>query len=361
MNDPAIKQKILAVDDTPENLDVIKGILQSEYTLLLAVNGPLALKIAKAQKPDLILLDIMMPEIDGYEVLARLKQDDETKDIPVIFITAKSEVADEVKGFEIGCVDYITKPISPPILEARVKNHLALKRQNEILKENVTLREDVDRITRHDLKTPLNAIINYPKLMKKENLTEKQVQQLEKISTAGHKLLNMINLSLDLYKMEQGSYQFTPAPVNIILVLDDIFQDNGLYIKTRRITIDVLNNGAPVGEDEVFEVPGEKLLLYSMLANLLKNSLEASPRKETITISLEEASAPVIHIHNQGGVPEELQDTFFDKYATSGKKTGTGLGTYSAKLIMDTHSGSISMASSQEKGTTISMEFLANQ
>jgi len=357
MTKPDEKQKILAVDDTPENLDVVKGILQSDYTLLLAVNGTLALKIAKAQKPDLILLDIMMPKIDGYEVLERLKQDDETKEIPVIFLTAKAEIEDEVKGFGLGCVDYITKPISPPILVARVKTHLALKRQNEILKENVKLREDVDCITRHDLKTPLNAIINYPKLINKDNLTEKQISQLDKIGAAGYKLLNMINLSLDLFKMEQGTYQFDPVPVNILSILDDIVQDNRMSILSKKANLEISINGNPVSEDSIFEIPGEKLLFYSMLANLIKNSLEASPRKETISIQLTDEDDFVISIQNKGTVPQDIHSNFFEKYATSGKSGGTGLGTYSAKLITETQGGLISMDSSEKKGTTIKIAF----
>ncbi len=236
-----------------------------------------------------------------------------------------------------------------------------LELQNEILKENMKLKEDVDRITRHDLKTPLNAVINYPKLINKDNLTEKQVAQLNKISASGYKLLNMINLSLDLFKMEQGTYQCSPVPVNILNVLDDIFQENRLYIKSRRISFDIRVNGSGVSEKDVFLVQGEQLLLYSMLANLMKNALEASPRKETIVIDMKESPASKIAISNQGVVPEDMRDDFFKKYATSGKKGGSGLGTYSAKLIMDTHGGTISMQSSKKTGTTLSVVFPKNE
>ncbi len=360
--------KILVVDDTLENRNVLRGLLESHATVYLAKNGVQAIKLAQKRVPDLILLDIMMPEMDGYEACQKLKADDITEDIPIIFITAKTEIEDEIKCFELGGADFITKPISPPVVMARIEAQLAVQREKELLKrekdlleENMKLKEDVERITRHDLKTPLNAIINYPKLMNKENLTEKQVGQLEKIGAAGHKLLNMINLSLDLYKMEQGTYEFTPVPVDILSTLDDILQDNHLLIKSRRVIMSISLNGKPVDKDAVFEVAGEKLLVYSMMANIIKNSLEASPRKETISISLVETPVPTIHIHNQGSVPEDIRDNFFEKYTTSGKKTGTGLGTYSAKLIMDTHGGSISMDPSVEKGTTISMKFEENK
>jgi len=121
------KATVLAVDDTPENLDVVKGILANDYHIKVAVNGHIALKIAQSQSPDLILLDIMMPDIDGYEVCRQLKADPATRGIPVIFLTAKGETADEAEGFALGAADYILKPVNPPLLRARVKTHLALK------------------------------------------------------------------------------------------------------------------------------------------------------------------------------------------------------------------------------------------
>jgi len=121
------KFTILAVDDTPENLDVVKGILSADYIVKAATSGPMALKIAEKQSPDLILLDIMMPDMDGYEVCRRLKDNELTKDVPIIFLTAMDQTTDEAQGFELGAADYMTKPVNPPILKARVATHLALK------------------------------------------------------------------------------------------------------------------------------------------------------------------------------------------------------------------------------------------
>lgn len=141
------KQTILAVDDTLANIDVVKGVLAQDYLVQAALNGKMALKIIEKQKPDLILLDIMMPDMDGYEVCTLLKSQEETRNIPIIFLTAKAQEDDETKGLSLGAVDYITKPISPPILKERVKNHLMLQaskklleRQNEILEERVIQR-----------------------------------------------------------------------------------------------------------------------------------------------------------------------------------------------------------------------------
>jgi len=138
---------VLVVDDEPNNLQLMRQILGDRYRLAFAPSGPAALGIVPKVRPDLILLDIMMPEMDGYEVCRRLKADPGTRDIPVIFVTAKSEESDETTGFAIGAVDYITKPVRPLIVQARVRNHLdlkeakeCLKRQNEILEERVTER-----------------------------------------------------------------------------------------------------------------------------------------------------------------------------------------------------------------------------
>ena len=122
---------ILAVDDTPENLDVVKGILAPENIVRVAINGMVALKIAQKQSPDLILLDINMPGMDGYQVCSELKSDENTAQIPVIFLTAELDEASKLKGYELGAVDYITKPINPDILRKSVRSQLGDK-QSEL-------------------------------------------------------------------------------------------------------------------------------------------------------------------------------------------------------------------------------------
>ncbi|MEZ9236909.1 MULTISPECIES: HD-GYP domain-containing protein [Shewanella] len=127
------KQTILVVDDTPANIDVLAGVLKADYHIKIAKNGEQALKIARAIPLDLILLDIMMPGIDGYEVCQELKADERTHHIPVIFVTAKISADDEIKGLNIGAADYITKPFNPPIVQRRVQTQLALTDQNRML------------------------------------------------------------------------------------------------------------------------------------------------------------------------------------------------------------------------------------
>lgn len=139
-NIDADKQAILIVDDMPINIQVLARPLKSDYNIKIATNGEMALKIAASRNPpDLILLDIIMPEMDGYEVCKRLKRDPRTQNIPVIFITAKSDVEDETRGLELGAVDYITKPFQIPIVKARVKTQINLKRKSDLLESLAAL------------------------------------------------------------------------------------------------------------------------------------------------------------------------------------------------------------------------------
>jgi len=131
MNNSNNKLVVLTVDDTPMNLDLLQGILSSDYEVKAAINGHIALKIAENLSPDIILLDIMMPEMDGYEVCRKLKANPKTARIPVIFVTAMLAAEDEQKGFHVGAVDYITKPVNPVIVKSRVKTHLALANQQK--------------------------------------------------------------------------------------------------------------------------------------------------------------------------------------------------------------------------------------
>ena len=156
------KKVILAVDDAPENLDVVKGILTPTHVVRAAVNGKMALKVIEKQKPDLILLDILMPEMDGYEVCRTLKEDPETHDIPIIFLTAQDQTTDEAKGFGLGAADYIHKPFSPSILKARVETHLALQDQNAVLRD---ARDKVEEQVRERTGQLVNAQARIEKLV----------------------------------------------------------------------------------------------------------------------------------------------------------------------------------------------------
>jgi cyclic di-GMP phosphodiesterase len=156
------RQTILVVDDTPDNLDILSGILREDYKVKAALNGERALKIANADlKPDMILLDIMMPDMDGYEVCRQLKSNPATHKIPIIFITAKNQEEDERKGFELGAVDFISKPISPSIVKMRVSTQLALYDQNRALEDQVQQRTQQLHTTRLEIIRRLGRAAEY--------------------------------------------------------------------------------------------------------------------------------------------------------------------------------------------------------
>jgi len=188
------KQTILLVDDTPENIDVLSGVLRDDYKLKVALDGKKALKIAFGKsKPDMILLDVMMPEIDGYEVCRRLKQEPSTASIPVIFITAKSQEGDEKLGLDLGAVDYITKPISAPIVLARVKTQLALYDQNRILELKVKERTLELEKTRFEIIRRLGRAAEF-----KDNETGLHVIRMSHYSRLIAQALNMGETWVDL-------------------------------------------------------------------------------------------------------------------------------------------------------------------
>lgn len=220
-----------------------------------------------------------------------------------------------------------------------------------------SLREEMERITRHDLKTPLAGFISVPQvLLMSDNLTDEQRELVEDIMDSGRRMLRLINTSLDLYKLERGTYELQPTRVDLLQTAASIRHELRHLCGDRHKQIVVRVDGATQSREDEFIVHGEELLLYSMLANLMKNAVEASPSGATVIMNLvHEDDYRRIDIHNQGTVPEDIRDSFFDKLSTSGKTGGTGLGTYSAKLLAEAHGGSISMRTSEAEGTTVSV------
>ncbi len=222
-------------------------------------------------------------------------------------------------------------------------------------KKLAQLREDVDRMTRHDLKAPLVGVINLPDILLQDpSLAPRHRELVSLIKDSGLKMLKMINLSLDLYRMETGSYVLDPRPVNLAEVLGAVTANLGGHIRAKRLTVRFETDGGP-GLEGPFWALGEELLYFSLFSNLLKNALEASPEGGAVTVSLQGGAAARVAIHNAGIVPRELRERFFEKYATCGKFGGTGLGTYSAKLIVDNLGGRIGFATGEAEGTTVFM------
>lgn len=224
----------------------------------------------------------------------------------------------------------------------------------EQLRSAVRLREEVERMSRHDLKTPLNSVIAMTRLLREGGrLPREDVELLAGIERAGYRILNMVNLSLDLFRMEQGSYEFRPRPVDLAAVARRAAADLESQAASKGVKIEVRSAGTGVAR-------AEEPLCYSMLANLIKNAIEAAPDGGTVGVTLrEEGAALVIEVHNAGEVPEAVRPRFFQKYATAGKSGGLGLGAYSARLMARVQRGDIAMRTSGNEGTTVAVRLAA--
>ena len=219
--DRVAKSSILIVDDIPGNIKILSEILKGSYKVIVATNGQKALEMVASQKIDLILLDIIMPSMDGYELCERLQANKKTAAIPVVFVSAQSEVVDETKGLALGAVDYITKPVSPAILKARVKTQLSLKKLRDSLEEQVALRTEELRASMlesrcsehaksefiarmsHELRTPLNGVIApLAMLINSENdlVDKKKLNSIYKSATS---LLDLVNGILDFSELDR--------------------------------------------------------------------------------------------------------------------------------------------------------------
>jgi len=346
------RPRILIVDDMPENLAILFEALKDDYVVVAARNGPKALQLAMAvPAPDLILLDIVMPEMDGYQVCTRLKEMKETCDIPVIFLTSLEEKESETHGLALGAVDFIRKPIHPTTLQLRVKLHLellharrCLVEQNRQLVEAARLQEDIEHIARHDLKSPLSAIISLPEILLEEcEFTDSQREFVMMIIESGYKMLEMINRSLDLLKIERGIYELCPAPVDILSVMRRVLIEVSSRTIFKNLQVRLQLDKKPPEDGQTVMAMAEHLFCHSMFSNLIKNAVEASPHNEVINIGFDIGGEVTISIENGGEVPVKIREHFFDKFVTSGKSFGTGLGTYSARLIAITQKGTINL------------------
>lgn len=232
-----------------------------------------------------------------------------------------------------------------------------IAKQNEELLAADRLRAAVEHISRHDLKTPLTGIISFADmLLERQDLDNDLRKCLGIILDSGYRSLHMINLSLYLFQMEQGTYKLNAETIDLIPVINNILRELAQQIEKIKIVVNVTLDGRPVEKKDRFLFLGEELLAYSMMANLIKNAVEASQTGMDITVALSSTlSRACVQINNSQPVPSQIKDTFFQKFITYGKKYGTGLGTFSAKLIAETLKGSITMSSSQTEGTTITI------
>lgn len=353
-----MKERILIIDDSPSDIKVLSNVLRKEYTILVATNGADGLQLAVSQCPNLILLDIIMPGMDGFVVLEHLQKAVATQEIPVIFLTVVDAIDDKVRGFSGGAVDYIIKPFEALEVRARVQNHLGLVRarqalvyRNKELQEAAKLREEVERVYRHDLKNPLTAVLgNSELLLLAGDMPESTRLAVAAIHKAGLAMLHMINRYFDIFKIEQGLYKFKPHAVDLGQIAERVLRDNEPLIRGRQLEVELR---LPKDEESNRAAAGEDMLCYSIIANLIRNAVEASALEGRLIITMRIAEAVELEITNTGVVPEKIVPHFFDKYVTCGKSQGTGLGTYSAKLLTELQQGSIVLDTSRSDYTTI--------
>lgn len=361
------KRTILVVDDLPSNIEILDEILQGDYTVKVATSGRKALDAVEADAPDLILLDIMMPDIDGYEVCRKLKADEKTKDIPIIFTTALAEIKNEEKGLNLGAVDYVTKPINPNIVKARVRNHLLLKIQQDKLKKSISLMEHEAEILSqkaelglqagslaHDianLLTPV-AIVKYlPEYLSEDLPERKEIQEDVDLVMVSYRLCTEICLGFTNYLQDIGSEAKVHDVSSLLKPLD-------MYGRSFKgeLTMDVADDLPPL------LCKGHQL--KRVFANLFTNASQAfeDNRKGKILFRAwcDNGSIFFSIKDNGNGIPKDILPRIFDERFTT-KESGTGLGLSLLKQIVDSHGGTIKVQSDENSGTTFLLSFPTHQ
>jgi signal transduction histidine kinase len=360
---------ILIVDDTKENLQVLGNVLrENKYKIALANNGSEALAIVSKRLPDLILLDIMMPDMDGFEVCRRLKADERTNPIPVIFLTAKTEIEDIVKGFQLGGIDYITKPFKHEELIIRVKTHVELKKARDLIiaqNEKLALlnkeKNNFLSIAAHDLKNPITAIKGFSKIIEDENtsLSQEEIIDFSKeIRVTSESMFQIVVDLLDINAIEEGKINLTYDTYNV----DEFIQSK---IDTYRLRASEKNIVIHYNTDpDEFVVYGDLNKAGQVLENLLSNALKFSPFNKNIWVGskrITEADGSEmieISVKDEGpGLTEEDKSKLFGKFAKlsarpTNEESSTGLGLSIVKRLAEAMGGTIRCESVYGEGAS---------
>ncbi|MGL5064524.1 MAG: response regulator [Microcoleus sp.] len=388
------KGNILIVDDTPENLQVLSATLSDRgYKVRGVINGKMAIRAARSAAPNLILLDIRMPEMDGYEVCHQLKSDPQTSEIPVIFISALDEVLDKVKAFRAGGVDYITKPFQVEEVLARVEHQITIQRlQKQLLDRNAQLQQEIIERKKaeeaaaaaslaksqfvanmsHELRTPLNAILGFTQVMSRDALlTQEQIENLRIINRSGEHLLELINDVLDLSKIEAGIVVLDESSFDLYQLLDTLEEMFQIKAENKRLHLRfVIDPKVP----QYIKADEKKLRVCSI--NLLGNAIKFTGNGGSIWLRARIENQPqqarsseidaefpppeqsylVFEVEDTGvGIAATEIDTLFDAFVQTeaGKKSadGTGLGLTITKKYVEIMGGDIQCRSVLGTGT----------
>jgi signal transduction histidine kinase len=368
---------ILVVDDSPDNLRLLMGILSPRgYEVRPASDGEFALQSACSSPPDLILLDIKMPDMNGYAVCEQLKADDRTHDIPVIFISALTEVVDKVKGFALGGVDYITKPFQAEEVLARVETHLTLRSLQQRLQEhNVQLQQEIARrkqveeelqeanaskdkffsIIAHDLRNPFVSLIGLTEAIIEEfdfYRKDKIKAMISRLHTSSKTVYTLLTNLLEWSRLERNLIECVPEDFSIA----DIAEQNIRLLRTRAEHKQIiLRNLIPKGT----RAYADANMVNTIMRNLLSNSLKFTESGGTIDVSLQHQNKDVVEIAvsdtGVGMSRENMEKLFridvkFTKTGTAGEE-GTGLGLVLCKELVKKNGGTIRVESEVGKGT----------
>jgi two-component system sensor histidine kinase/response regulator len=378
------KYKILIVDDIPKNIQILGNILSQEsYQIAYAQSGKQALSITQHQKFDLILLDIMMPEMDGFEVCKALKENPETNETPVIFLTAKADMNSIIKGFAVGGQDYITKPFNASELLARTETHIQLHEQkialaeiNEKLEEKVKERTiqlenafkrlnqlekaktDFLDIISHELRTPLNGITGLTTLLNLTELTDEQQKYMQYLEDVANRLTRFSETALLITELRANGNQpdFLPTQVKYILesALKHFEKDNQGKYRSVRLEMEK--------EDLLLAV--NTTLIKKSLEMLMENACKFGGQKVNIRLSTSSDENHIILscIDDGPGFSKDSQKRLFELFSAGDvmHKEGTGLSLAAIKLIMDYHNGKINVRNNEDGGAMVQLIFNRN-
>jgi signal transduction histidine kinase len=388
----AEKRTILIVDDQPANLGVLSDCFSdSGFEILVAEDGMSAIEKAEYAHPDIILLDVLMPKIDGFEVCRRLKSEASTQDIPVIFMTALSETVDKVSGFQLGAVDYITKPIQHEEVLARVTIHLTirnltkrLQEQNLHLQQEIRDRKQAEEQLReleahlrealaqekelselksqiistisHEYRTPLTTISSSTEMLERYRHRwddDKQVKHFRRIQASIQHMTALVNDVLFINKAEFEKLEFQPAPLDLVTFFHEIVDELQSTLSDKhRLTFTSLGNCRECNFDAK--------LLRQILSNLISNAIKYSPKGGTVSLQLTcEDKKVIFSCADEGiGIPPEDERKLFDSFSRAsnvGMIGGTGLGLSIVKKCVELHSGEIAVESEVGVGTTFTV------
>ncbi len=356
--------EIVVVDDTPANLQLLVKMLRDEgYKVRPVTSGAAALELARTIKPDLMLLDINMPGMNGYEVCRRIKADDQLRDVPVIFLSAMHETFDKVQAFEVGGQDYIAKPFQTEEARARIQAHLHLARLREDLKEsNRKLKENEEMRTRlahmlvHDMRTPLFSITGMLELSAMCESVARDAQAADNIRharDAARLLIEMISSILDVYKMESNTPLVRLETVEIGEVAAEAIRVLGGLATRHHFTY----HPAP----RPIHVRCDRALTGRVILNLVSNAIKFTPPAAAVELWIDDppgADAIRVRVTDQGpGIAPESQSRLFQLFGqvetrSMGYKYSSGLGLVFCKMVVEAQGGAIGLESEVGKGST---------